>query len=716
MKRLFFFSLYLFLCCHGITQPVKPAKPLPPDTMQLKGVTVTASKPAISLKTDKKIFEAGKDLLSQTGSALELLNGVPAVSVSASGGISLRGNSNVLVLINGRRSGMTAENALEQVPASQVERVEVITNPSSQYDAAGSAGIINIIIKKNKKAGLNGQLRLVGGAPNETRVTPSLNYKSDKLNLFSTLGIRLSDYTGLYTTDQATYRNGTAAFLQQRQEEHRHDNARLLYFGADYLLNEQNTITAAFLKNATHDHDKTTLHYNYTSNIQAADSTLLRSGESWEKRNYNQLEFNYTRTFRQPGKKYTVDMQYDFWNSDKDWNLATQKLLPVTVTLPAIRTSSIGASKDLLIKTDLAQPLDSNTTFELGCKGEYRKVTSAFKAEAQQGNDWNIVEDIDNQVDYNELIGSAYTQLSSKIHQLSYQLGLRTELTRVSMEDKTGLYRNKSTYTRLFPALHLNYQFAGGTTLQGSYSKRINRPSLYLLYPFTELTDFNARFTGNPELNPSYATVFELGFLKRWHRLTFNPSLYYQHNSSIIQDYTYRNGNGIFITSPVNIDQEIRYGVEATALYQPLKWLHANMELNAYRFTQGGWYKEQDFDYTGSVFTSRISTQVKLPYTFSLQCRYNFTGAQSNAQSHTGTIHYIDFGCSKNLLHDKATVLLDAANLFNLRRYSTTTTGNDYRLTQVNNPNAARYRLTFIYRLNLTENQTIRQAKSSNRE
>ena len=687
---------------------------LNPDSRLLKEIAVTGDKLAISLKLDKKVFEPGKDILSQTGTAVELLNGVPAVSVGPSGTVSLRGSSNVLVLINGRRSGLTQGNALEQIPADQVERVEVITNPSSRYDAAGSSGIINLILKKNKKGGFNGQLRLVGGIPNETRITPSLNYKSDKLNVFSTFGIRLSDYVGLYTTKQSVSNAGNTAFLNQRQDENRHDDGKLLYFGADYQINDQQTVTVAFLKNSTHDHDKTAINYNYTSK-NGADSSLLRNGESWERRSYNQLEFNYTRKFKQTGKKYTIDIQYDFWNSDKDWNLGTKKLLPVVEPLPAIRTSSIGTSKDFMAQTDLVQPLDSNTTLEFGLKAENRRVTSEFRAEQQMGEGWNIIDNINNQLNYNELIGGAYAQLGSKIGKLAYQLGLRTELTRVRVEDKTGTYNNNNNYVRLFPTLSLTYQLAKGGAVQGSYSKRINRPSLNLLYPFNELTDFNAQFIGNPELNPSYANVFELGFLQRWNTLTFNPSVYYQNNSGTIQNYTFRNQNGVFITTPVNIDREIRRGIELSVLYNPLQWLQLNTELNAYGFKQEGWYQTYNFNYSGTVFTSRLSAQVKFKNKLSLQCRYNFTGAQSNAQSYSAAMHDIDLGASKNLMKDKATLLFDIANAFNLRKYRTTTTGNDYVLAQTNIPNAARYRITFVYRLNLKENQAVRQAKSGNR-
>jgi len=685
-----------------------------PDAKLLNEISVTGEKSSISLKLDKKIFETGKDVLSQTGSATDLLNSVPSVSVNPTGGVSLRGNSNVLILINGRRSGVVEGNALEQIPADQIERVEIITNPSSRYDAAGSAGIINIILKKNKKIGINGQLRLVGGIPNETRIMPSLNFKSNKVNLFSTFGLRLSDYVGLYQTKQTVNNEGISTFLNQQQDEDRHDDARMLYVGGDYAINEDNTITAAFLKNATNDHDKTVLNYNYTT-AKNLDSSLVRNGESWEKRNYNQVEFNYTKTFKKPGQKYTIDIQYDFWNSDKEWILNTKKLIPTLINAPGMRTSSIGASKDLMLQTDFVKPLDSVSTIELGLKMENRKVTSDFLAEQQQNSNWQVFEDIDNQLNYNELIGSGYVQYAGKKDLFSYQLGLRAEVTKIKIEDEIGEYASEKNYTKLFPTLNLSYQLSQSATFQGSYSKRINRPSLFMLYPFNELTDLNSRFLGNPDLNPSFADVIELAYLKNWRLFTLNPSIYYQNNKQIILNYTFRDANGIFITSPVNISKETRRGFELSTLYNPLKWLQLNLELNAFNFEQTGTYQNQNFDFSGSTLTARLGSQLKLPKKLSLQLRYNFTGAQSNAQTHTNAIHNIDVGASKNLLKDKATLLFDVTNLFNLRTFTSTTTGVNYNFMQINSPNAARYRLTFVYRLNLKENQSVRQAKSGNR-
>jgi outer membrane receptor protein involved in Fe transport len=683
------------------------------DAVQLNAVEINGQKTNVSLKLDKKVFEVGKDVLSQNGSAHDVLNGVPSVTVSPTGAISLRDNSSVLVLINGRQSGLTQSNALDQIAADQIERIEVITNPSSRYDASGSAGIINIILKKNKKSGFSGQVRLVAGSPNDSRLNPSINFKSDKINIFSNFSIRSSDYVGLYTTNQSTVNNGTSTFLNHVQNEDRHDDGKLIYLGADYFIDEHRTITTAFLKNATNDNDKTNLLYEYSNANNTQDSILTREGKSWEKRDYNQLEFNYTQTFKQPAKKWTIDIQYDWWNSDKNWNLSTQRLYPDQSVYPGIRTSSIGNSKDLLLQSDFIQPIDTVSVFEFGIKTEIRKVSSVFLAEQQQENIWLIYQNIDNDLKYTETISSAYAQYSNKAGKLNYMAGLRTEFTRISITDIKNTYNDDKKYGKLFPTVNLSYKF-DASTLQLNYSKRINRPSLYALYPFNELTDLNSQYIGNPDLNPSYTDVFELAFLKTWKKLTLNPSVYYQWESGYIQDFTYRE-NDIFYTTPINIQHEIRSGVELSTLYNPLKWLQVNMEMNFYHFSQKGSYQEENLDYEGKTFIGRLSTQIKLPAKFSFQGRYNFRGAQQNAQTKNNALQSLDFGLSKILLKDKATIVFDVTNAFNLRQNKSTTTGTDYYFTENSIPNAARYRLSFVYRFNLTDQKGIRQANSANR-
>jgi hypothetical protein len=678
-----------------------------PESQQLNEVTIAGQQPTVRIQQDKKIYEIGKDVLSQNGSISDALNGIPAVAVDPQGGVTLRGNAGVTILINGRRSGLTQGSSLDQLQADQVERIEVITSPSARYDASGSAGVINIILKKNKKAGFNGQLKVVAGSPNDTRVNPSINYKSEKINIFSTLGMRKSDYKGLYATDQVTDANA----MQSKQTENRHDDGKMLYFGADLVVNPKGTMTAAYLWNGTHDHDKTQLNYDYRST--KPDSTLIRNGESWEKRNYHQLEYNFTQLFTKAKQKWTVDLQYNWWDSQKDWDLATQKLYPALVNYPNLRTRTQDANHDLLVQSDFVQPIAKETILELGVKLENRQVNYNSLAEQQTTNGYVTYRGLDMGLKYTERIQGGYAQMATKLGKLSLLGGVRLEMTRIASIDRDGSYDHRRNYAQLFPTLHLDYSLSNLNTLQAHYSRRILRPSLYQLSPFTELTDLNAQSTGNPELNPALADLYELGFLYRTSQFTINPSLYAQEIQVPLVDYNERNAAGTFITLPVNIDQEHRQGVELNVTYSPLNSLQLNADFNWFRFQQSGTYKNLDFGFSSHSSTARFSTQYKLAKTLGLQARYYFNGASGTSQSRTKALHWADFGISKNLFADKLGIVADVTNAFDTRRYRTTTTGQGYVLTTMNRFNGARYRLSLVYKFK--QGATAREAKARNR-
>lgn len=679
-----------------------------PETKQLNEVTIAAQQPALRLQADKKVFEVGRDVLSQNGSVNDVLNGIPSVAVSPQGEVSLRGNTGVTVLINGRRSGLTQGAVLAQLQASQVERIEVITSPSARYDASGDAGIINIILKKNKNTGFNGQLKVVAGLPNDSRINPSLNYKSDRFNLFTTLGMRKSDYKGRYATDQVA--DGNVLSLQQG--ENRHDDGKMLYLGGDYFMSSKRTMTVAYLWNGTHDHDKTALNYNYHG--FAADSTLYRNGESWERRNYHQLEYNYTQLFLRDKQKWTIDLQYDWWDSNKDWLLATQKLYPAFLNYPNLQTNTHDTNHDLSVQSDWVQPIGKATLLELGAKIENRKVQYDFLAQQQVGDSYQTFKGLDNGLNYNEHIESAYAQFASKLGKLSYLAGLRLEITNIKSSGRGNHYESHKDYARLFPTFHLDYTLGKTSALQAHYSRRINRPSLYQLSPYIELTDINAQNTGNPSLNPYYSNNYELGFLYQNSTFTINPSLYVQNAKAPITDFTTRYADATFVTFPINIDREIRKGFELNVMYNPLNALQLQADFNCYHFKQSGVYDGLNFGFASNSASGRLTLQWKVLKSLSAQGRYYFNGASANAQSRTRAMHWADFGFSKNLISDRLAVVADVNNVFDSRRYRTTTIGPDYVFTTMSRFNGARYRLSLTYKFK--RNATVREAKASNRD
>ncbi len=685
------------------------------DPTLLNEVVLTGEVSQVSLRMDKKIFRVGKDVLSQSTSVSEVLENVPSVSVDPSGTVMLRGNANVTILINGRRSGMTSAQALEQIPSDNVDRVEVITTPSARYEASGSAGIINIILKKNIKGGLTGQLQAVVGTPDDYRLAGSFSYKTDKLNLFTNIGIRYTDYEGDYTKQQSSSRNNETVFLDQVQDQHRHDDGKWIYIGADYYINETNTFTTAFYRNETEDTDVTDYIYDYSSNSSAIDSTLITDGNSKEHRSYNQLEMNYTKTFAKKGRKLTFDLQYDFWDSNMKWKVVNRKEFPVQAPNFNLRTTAINENNDIALQTDYVTPFGENSKLELGIKLENRQVKDGFVAKEFVNDAYRVLDNIDNNIDYEERIFGAYVQFGNKIGKFSYLLGLRLEDTNISIKDQEGDYDSNIGYTNLFPSLNLGYAVSDNTNLGLSYSKRINRPSLWQLNPYSELVDFNTRFFGDPTLASAFTDAIELSLLQNGSNFTINPSIYYAYTTKGVSYYTNQNSDGIFETNIINLDQEKRIGLELSASYNPLKWLSFNGDFNAYHFSQEGQYETQNLDFADETWQTSLSSRVKLNDGLSFQSRFTYQGKQGDAQSMRKAMSYLNMGMSKKLFNNKANLTFRASNVFNSRKTKRETTGTDFFVSQVSSRNAARWSLSFTYKFDGKTGFKDRNAQRSNR-
>ncbi len=684
------------------------------DAEALEEVIVEGEATQVSLALDKKVFRVGKDILSQSGSVTDVLGNVPSIAVEPSGAVSLRGNPNVIVLINGKRSGLASSDALEQLPSDSVERVEVITNPSARYDANGSAGIINIILKKNTRSGLSGQVRVVGGIPQDSRINGSLNYKTEKFNFFSTLGVRSSDYVGLYTYEQSSLRDGAPIFIDQRLDEDRHDDGFSGYFGVDYYLNDNNTFTLAFLRTDTKDIDESDLNYDIFSN-QTLDSTLVTKGNSEQKRDYNQLEFNYTKRFEKKGQQLTVDVQFDGWNSEKTTSIETSRQFPDIQDISNLRTLETRKVNDFVIQSDFTLPLKNEARIELGGKFEDRLVKTGFRAEELSDNDFQVIDGIDNDVDYNEKITAFYAQYKGNIKKIEYLIGLRYEKTDIDIDDVSNVFNQKNSYDNLFPSANVSYSISDKTQIQASYSKRINRPFLFFLNPFSELIDFNTRFSGNPNLNPAFTDAIELGLLYRGEKFTINPSVYYSDSSDIIFFFTEQDANDVFVTSLDNLDNEKRYGVEVISSYRFARWLSINSEFNFYGFEQEGIINSIDLGFSDSTWETSLALRAKPINSMTIQARFNYEAPNNNAQTRTKSVSFFNAAISKTLFNGNGSIVFSGSNIFNTRKLRNQVSGANFSINDVQNRNAARWTLSFLYKFNRKPGEREKRANRSNR-
>ena len=677
----------------------------------LNEVNIRAEKSQYNIRMDKKIFNVGKDVIAQGGTALDVLDQVPQVSVQPSGAVELRGSSAVQILINGRRSGLTMNNAIEQIATENIDRIEVITNPSARYDASGSAGIINIILKKDKGEGLKGEIRTTVGTPANYILMPSLSYKTSKLNLFGNIRWRYSDYNGIYTVNQTN--TGIDAFtLNSKEIEDRHDDGLTFYLGGDYIISENTNATLAYFRANTKDTDHTELDYELSRDEVNED--ILRTGNSLERRDYNQLEANIDHKFATEGSKLTFNLQYDFWNSKKDWDLTTTAdELPDNIEAN-LRTENKAGSKDLVISADLDWPLWGGK-FAAGLKSENRKVDNTYLAETLKSEAWETYSEIDNDVDYREMISAGYVDYSHALNKLQVKFGLRAEQSNIKVDDAESIYIEDKNYFNLFPSAFASYPISEAIEIQAGYSRRINRPSLWDIYPFSELTNINVVATGNPDLDPSYTNGYEISGSIRSEKLSFNPGLYYRKTSDAMDTYVAQDEEDFFTTTPVNIEEFNVYGMEFTTRYRPMDLLSFNLDFNYFLFDQSGNYEGTDMGAEGSTWRTRLNTNIRLKDNTRFMISYQYRGPQKNAQVDYLSSSDLSLSASRSFFNDQFEVSARAHNILDTRRSRSITQGTDYTIARDSRRTGARFSLNLAYKFNYSQRDRMRRENRGNR-
>ena len=686
-----------------------------PAEVAIDEVEIVDEKTQVELDLDKKVYNIGKDITGQGGTVNDVLDNVPSVSVDPSGAISLRGNGGVQVLINGKPSVLAANNGLESIPAQNVDRIEVITNPSARYQAAGTAGIINIVLKKNKLRGIGGSVQLTTGFPADHNANLNLNYKNEKVNLFGSFGRRYSNYNGRMSNFQTVTSNGVTTVLDQIGDQDRNDNAYNFFVGSDLYLNERNSITATFFRFYTENTDVTILDYDYDLGSGSTDSTTRRTIDYYEPQKYNQLEVNYTKTFQKPKQRLSIDFQYDFWNDDENESILNEYWGESQSGSTEFRTRDIESSDDFMLQSDYVHPIGETGRLEMGFRAETRVITSQYLAEERTLETWSVFNNLDNDIDYSERIGGAYFQYGNEKGKFNYLLGLRSEYTEIEINDIRGQFSTRKDYLRFFPTAHLNYKHSKASKVQLSYSRRIRRPGFWQLNPFGGFADNNSIFQGNPDMDPAYTNSLELAYLFNAQKITFNPSLYFQQTTDFFQFYINQLEDGTFLTRPVNLDNELRYGAELLTNYRPLKWLQLMGEFNIYRFDQRGEFETQNFDFVNDAWSAEIGTRIRAPKGLSLQAGFEYQGRNRNAQTLNRSIYGAEFGISKLLFKEKGTLAFNANNIFDSQVRRQVTTGEGFNFENSRARIGRRFRLSFTYRFNRSPNERDRRPGRSNR-
>ncbi|MBD3580900.1 TonB-dependent receptor domain-containing protein [Flavobacterium selenitireducens] len=652
------------------------------DSQLLNEVVVRAERTTVEIKLDKKVYNVGQDLLVKGGTVSDVLDNIPSVSVDQDGTISLRGNENVRILIDGKPSNaISITDALRLIPADAIEKVEVVTNPSARYDSEGGGGLLNIILKKGKNQGVNGTFIGTVGDPENYGLSGNLNFKSDKINVFTTTGYnyRTSPGNSLTDTRYLNADNSTRSYTNERRENERLNKGYNTTTGFDWYIDKSLTWTNQInLRIFNNNNPETVKFYNYDADRNFTGMTTRFSDEEGKDENF-EYSTNITKNFKKEGHKLTLNGQFSI-NQDNDI---------ANINFGDERTTNIQDQNRNVFMADYVLPIGKDSQFEAGYKGEFNRVLTDYSVGQLDTDTGLYVLDYDftNKLDYKEKINALYMQYGSKYGKFSYLAGLRWEDSNIDINQLYTQDYNNKHYNNFFPSLFLTYELGDESNVSLSYSRRISRPRGRLLNPFSNYSSNINLFQGNPDLDPAFSNSFDLGYLKRWRKLTFSTSLFVNVTTDSFQfvrrdsGETVDNGDGtstpVILTTPINLGKEYRAGFEFTLNYSPFKWWKLNSNFNVFRNETQGDYSyvlsngdafTEDFDNVAYSWSTRLTSKVNLPYKIDWQTNFNYNGPQTNAQGKSRGVPSMNLGFSKDILKEKGTVALNVQDVFNSRK------------------------------------------------
>ena len=689
-------------------------------TNGLDEIVIVAEKTTVDIRLDKKIFNIGKDLSIRGGNASDVLGNVPSVQVSVEGTVSLRGNENVTILIDGRPSalvGMNGAEALRQIPAEAIEKVEVITSPSARYDAEGTAGILNIILRKNKLIGFNGSLQLDLGFPARAGNAFNANWRREKWNLFTNTGFRYNETPGNAFSD-SDFLSNTAqnAKVIENRNFGRLGRSIFTSFGAEYYLTENSSIIGNIVFNGGNDDDVTTNKIDRFNVLGDLNEATFRTESESESEQRIQYTLDYVNNFDNNGKKLSINGQYsseieDILNDITEIDTQVNLLNDLEQVLENQNENSG------LLQIDYVNPVGENIQYEAGYRGNYRDIFNSFYLAERKdfGNNGPLIPDtgLNNSFNYEELINAAYIQYGQKFNRISLLVGLRYEHTSLEIIQEIGTTKNKINYGKLFPTINLGFEFKDGENITLGYNRRIRRPRGRSLNPFPSRSSESNVYSGNIDLNPVITDAIDLGYLKRWDKFTLSTSLYYnisndnweriQEDTGMLTD----NGDPITKRFPINLSTQERTGLELTLNYRPFKVWNINSDFNVYDVTSRGDYTNtstnvtQNFDFKNTSYFIRLNQKITLPSAVDLQINTNYSGPSENAQTKSRGVFSLNIAASKDLFNEKASLSLNFSDVFNTRISQRKTIIPDfleqYSEFQWREP---QLRISFVYRFN----------------
>lgn len=658
-----------------------------PQQSTLSGVEIVAQKAMISNNLDKKVINVDKSMALSGGTATDIMENVPSVAVDAEGNVSLRGNSNITLLIDGKpasQAGISSSDILNQLPASAIESVEVITNPSVRYDPDGTSGIINIVLKKKALQGFNGLVSGTVGTNDKYNGSLNLNYRANKFNVFVGADARYNQSKSSSESERTTTFGELVNILRQTQEGQNHRNSLNFSGGIDYTIDTRNNLTfSAQKRKMSFGQEGTMVYKNYfgLDSLQRFFDRYSNSDRSINSMNYT---FSYKHTFAQKGREFTQDFVYNDNNMNNDQLINQQDydiILLDTNGLPQLQHNfAVNKNYFFTAQGNYIHPFTNGARMESGYKFSYRDMAMDYDYTNYNysSKKFENIEFLKNHYDYKEQLYAVYGIYSNTWKKIKYQAGLRYEQiyanSKVEQTDKTY---NK-TYHSFYPSFHSQYDLGKGRELQFSYSRRVDRPSPRDMNPYVDYSDSLNIHQGNPDLNPEYTNSLELGVMKYWEKYSLTSTAFFRNTTGLVEEITRIDSSGVTYEMPQNINNSQSYGFEFVASANPYKWLRINSNLSLYQYQVSEVPEYNILATNNFTWSGRINASISYIKDGSFQLIGNYRAPNKSLQSRSESEYSVDASIRQDFLKNKLSISLRLTDVFNTRNHNSTTTGTNF--------------------------------------
>ncbi|BDX38161.1 TonB-dependent receptor [Tenuifilaceae bacterium CYCD] len=690
---------------------------LKPATRTMEEVVVKADRPTLQYKIDKKVINVSQQHTSASGTAAELLENIPSVTTDIDGNVSLRGSTSFTVLIDGKPTVLEPSEALAQIPASQIENIEIITNPSAKFDPDGVAGIINIIMKKNKLQGFSGIFNLNGGTQNRYGGDFLITLRKNKFNFYIGGDLNNQEFIGESTSRKYTIKNDTISYLNSSGGFTRGRYSYGVRGGLDYNINAFNTISLGFRVGNRNGSGNSDLTYNSWNSPSTYNKSYLSKENSDRGGDFYTATLDYNHNFSKKG--HTLVGQFIFEKSNSS-DIDITKVIDNNVISSGQKSEEDGPETEYRLKLDYTLPTGEKNKFEAGLQSrvelentsnsmyEYNPATSTFDFQQLYSH----------KVDYATNIHSAYSTYSGEYNKLGYQIGLRGEYTYrfISLAGENQNFTlDRFDY---YPTLHVSYTLPKDQQVMASYTRRIARSWGYNLEPFITWEDAHNVRIGNPSLKPEFIDSYELSYQKNFGKNTISIDLYYRITNNKVERITsvYDAEEQIFLNSIDNIGKDYSFGSEIMFGLDLAKWWHVDLMGNLYDYKEKGDLLGESFDKNSFNWNSRLNNTFKIGKNTRVQLNGMYNSPTVTAQGRSEGFLMTSIAAKQDFMKNKVSLTLQVRDLLHTSGHEMTSEGTDFYSYRKFKPDGPVVSMTLTVRLNNYKPDRKRQQVENNME